>query len=50
MAKLGDEDMEAAGVEEGVVAPEFEEDVADEYDLALVQAEPLQNFSLSMGE
>ena len=34
MAETGDEDLEAAGVEEGVIAPEGQEDVLGRDDAA----------------
>ena len=50
VAKFGDEDVEAASVEERVVAPKFEEDVADGHHVTSVQTEAFQDFSLSMGK
>ena len=40
-AETGDEDLEAAGVEEVVIAPEVQEDVLGGDDFALMQAKAL---------
>ena len=48
MAKFGDEDVETASVEEGVVAPEVEENVLDGHHFALMQTEEMEDFGLPM--
>ena len=50
VAELCDEDMQAALVEEGVVAPKIEEDVLHIHHLIAVEAKVLQYFRFAIGE
>ena len=48
--KAGDEDLEAAGVEEVVVAPEVEEEVLHGNDFSVGTAEAAEDFGFPMGQ
>ena len=49
-AQAGDEDLEAAGVEEVVVAPEVEEEVLHGNDFSMGTAEAAEDFGFPMGQ
>ena len=49
-AQAGDEDLEAAGVEEVVVAPEVEEEVLHGNDFSVGTAEAAEDFGFTVGE
>ena len=49
-AEAGDEDLEAAGVEEVVVAPEVEEEVLHGHDFSVGAAEAAEDFGFPMGQ
>ena len=48
--EAGDEDLEAAGVEEVVVAPEVEEEVLHGYDFSVGAAEAAEDFGFAVGK
>ena len=50
VAQLGDEDVQAAGVEETVIAPKVEQDALRADHLITVFAQPFQYFSFAVGE
>ena len=50
MAQFGDEHVQAPLVEEGVVSPQVEEDVAHVHYLVLMLAEPAQDFALAVAQ
>ena len=49
-AEAGDEDLEAAGVEEVVVAPEVEEEVLHGHDFSVGAAEAAEDFGFAVGK
>lgn len=49
-AETGDEDLETAGVEEVVVAPQVEEKVLHGYDFSVGTAEAAEDFGFAVGE
>ena len=49
-AEAGDEDLEAAGVEEVIVAPQVEEEVLHGNDFAAGPAETAEDFCFTVGE
>ena len=49
-AQAGDEDLEAAGVEEVVVAPEVEEEVLHGHDFSVGAAEAAEDFGFAVGK
>ena len=49
-AEAGDEDLEAAGVEEVIVAPQVEEEVLHGNDFAAGPAETAEDFGFTVGE
>ena len=49
-AEAGDEDLEAAGVEEVVVAPEVEEEVLHRHDFSVGAAQASEDFGFAVGE
>ena len=48
MAQLGDEDVEASGIEEAIIAPEFQEDVLALHDVIPILHKHTEDFGFSM--
>ena len=49
-AEAGDEDLETAGVEEVIVAPEVEEEVLHGHDFSVGAAEAAEDFGFAVGQ
>ena len=50
MAQLGDEDVEAAGIEEAVIAPKLQEDFLALHHVVPILHEHAENLGLTMGQ